>query len=118
MTQKQSLRILILGGTGLTGPHQVRYAVERGHRVTVFNRGARAQPPGWPAGVEHLTGDRLKGDLEALKGRDWDVCIDVPTTYPSWVRDAGQVLAGHVERYIFISTISVYAALQQPPDES
>lgn len=33
------LRILILGGTGLTGPFQVRYALARGHHVTVFNRG-------------------------------------------------------------------------------
>ena len=33
------LRILILGGTGFIGPHQVRYAVSRGHRVTLFNRG-------------------------------------------------------------------------------
>ena len=36
------LRILILGGTGFIGPHQVRYAVERGHSVTVFNRGRTA----------------------------------------------------------------------------
>jgi len=33
------LRILILGGTGFTGPHQVRYALSRGHQVTLFNRG-------------------------------------------------------------------------------
>ena len=33
------LSILILGGTGFIGPHQVRYAVARGHKVTVFNRG-------------------------------------------------------------------------------
>src|SRR6266478_1888414 len=33
------LRILILGGTGFTGPYQVRYALSRGHKVTTFNRG-------------------------------------------------------------------------------
>ena len=33
------MRILILGGTGFTGPFQVHYALERGHKVTVFNRG-------------------------------------------------------------------------------
>jgi 2'-hydroxyisoflavone reductase len=33
------LRILVLGGTGFIGPHQVRYAVARGHKVTLFNRG-------------------------------------------------------------------------------
>src|SRR2546429_9698526 len=32
------LRILILGGTGFTGPFQVKYALSRGHKGTVFNR--------------------------------------------------------------------------------
>jgi len=101
------LRILILGGTGFTGPHQVRYALARGHKVTLFNRGRR--PQDWPAGVEELTGDRNTGDLKALAGREWDVCIDNPTTLPFWVRDAGRALHGKVGQYIFISTISVYA---------
>src|SRR5947207_13150871 len=29
------LRLLILGGTGFTGPLQVKYALSRGHKVTV-----------------------------------------------------------------------------------
>ena len=36
------MRILILGGTGFTGPYQVRYALGRGHKVTTFNRGKSA----------------------------------------------------------------------------
>ncbi|HEY7852307.1 MAG TPA: NAD-dependent epimerase/dehydratase family protein, partial [Caulobacteraceae bacterium] len=32
------MRLLILGGTGFIGPHQVRYALSRGHEVTLFNR--------------------------------------------------------------------------------
>jgi 2'-hydroxyisoflavone reductase len=106
------LKILILGGTGFTGPHQVRYALARGHAVTLFNRGR--QPEAWPGPVEELIGDRNTGDLTALAGRDWDVCIDNPTTLPFWVRDAGKALAGHVGQYVFISTISVYAANDQP----
>ena len=101
------LNILILGGTGFTGPHQVRYALARGHKITLFNRGRR--PQDWPAEVEELTGDRSTGDVAALKGRQWDVCIDNPTSVPFWVRDVGEVLAGNVKHYIFISTISVYA---------
>ncbi len=111
------LNILILGGTGFTGPHQVRYALARGHKITLFNRGRR--PQDWPAEVEELTGDRSTGDVAALKGRQWDVCIDNPTSVPYWVRDVGEVLAGNVKHYIFISTISVYADNSKPgQDES
>lgn len=102
------LRILILGGTGFTGPFQVQYALARGHKVTLFNRGQHPSPE-WPGEVEQLFGDRNSGDLKALEGREWDVCIDNPTSLPFWVRDAGRVLKGKVGHYLFISTISVYA---------
>src|SRR5712672_834892 len=101
------LRILILGGTGFTGPYQVRYALSRGHKVTTFNRG-KTHPGELPNEVEQLIGDR-NGKLDALKGRNWDVVIDNPTTLPVWVRDAAQILKGNVDRYVFISTISVYS---------
>ena len=100
------MRILILGGTGFTGPYQVRYALGRGHKITTFNRG-KTHPGELPAEVEQLIGDR-NGKLDALKDRQWDVVIDNPTTLPAWVRDAAQILKGNVDRYIFVSTISVY----------
>ena len=102
------LKILILGGTGFTGPHQVRYALSRGHQVTLFNRGRKSLE--WPGEVEQLTGDRALSDLKALKGRRWDVCIDNPTSLPMWVRDAGEVLKDQVDQYVFISTISVFSS--------
>ena len=89
------LRILILGGTGFTGPYQVRYALSRGHKVTTFNRG-KTHPGELPKEVEQLIGDR-NGQLDALKDRQWDVAIDNPTTLPAWVRDAAQVLKGNVD---------------------
>ncbi len=111
------LRILILGGTGFTGPFQVRYALSRGHKVTVFNRG-KTHPGELPKAAEQLIGDR-NGQLDALKGRKWDVVVDIPTTLPVWVRDAAQVLQGNVDRYVFISTISVYSDNSKPGmDES
>ena len=106
------LKILILGGTGFIG-----YALSRGHEVTVFNRG-KSHPGKLPQAVKQLIGDR-NGQLDALKGREWDVVIDNPTTLPVWVRDAAQILKGHVDRYVFISTISVYSDKSQPGmDES
>src|SRR5213082_995230 len=110
------LRILILGGTGFTGPFQVKYALSRGHKITVFNRG-KTHPGELPKEVEQLIGDR-NGQLDALKSRQWEVVIDNPTTLPAWVRDAAQILKGNVERYVFISTISVYADTGQGVDET
>jgi 2'-hydroxyisoflavone reductase len=117
-TKESSMRplsILILGGTGFTGPHQVRYALSRGHKVTLFNRGRR--PKEWPAAVEELTGDRDRNDYESLKGRKWDVCIDNPTSVPHWIRDAAAVLRGNVEHFVFISTLSVYARDATPGED-
>jgi 2'-hydroxyisoflavone reductase len=108
---EKPLRILILGGTGFTGPHQVRYALARGHQLTLFNRGRR--PQDWPGEVEELTGDRETGDLKSLEGREWDVCIDNPTSVPFWVRDVGRVLSGKVKQYVYISSVSAFADLRE-----
>ncbi len=116
LSAEKPLRILILGGTGFTGPYQVKYALGRGHKITTFNRG-KTHPDELPDEVEQLVGDR-NGRLDALKNRKWDVVIDNPTTLPAWVRDAAQVLKGNVERYVFISTISVYADTSKGVDET
>ena len=115
-TSLKPLRILILGGTGFTGPYQVRYALSRGHKVTTFNRG-KTHPGELPSEVEQLIGDR-NGKLDALKGRKWDVAIDNPTTLPAWVRGAAEILKGNVARYVLISTISVYADTSKGVDET
>jgi 2'-hydroxyisoflavone reductase len=100
------LKILILGGTGFTGPEQVEYAIKRGHEVTLINRN-RTRPDFFKGRVEQLIGD-LNGDMSALKGRKFDVVIDNPTTSPAWVRNVAQYMKGNTGHYIFISTISVY----------
>src|SRR6266436_6032058 len=110
------LRILILGGTGFTGPYQIEYALKRGHKITTFNRG-KTHPGETPKEVEQLIGDR-NGKLDPLNNRQWDVVIDNPTTLPAWVRDAAQILKGNVERYVFISTISVYGEIKTAVDET
>src|SRR5438477_11495521 len=75
------LRILILGGTGFTGPYQVRYALSRGHKITTFNRG-KTHPGELQKEVEQLIGDS-KGQIDALRDRQWDVASDNPTTLPA-----------------------------------
>ena len=99
-------KILILGGTGFIGPFQVRYALERGHEVTLFNRG-RTNRNMFPE-VETLIGDR-NGQLDSLKGRNWDVVIDNSRSNPAWVRMSAEFLKDSVGRYFYVSSRSAYA---------
>src|SRR5882672_9217370 len=110
----ESLSILVIGGTGFTGPEQVEHALARGHRVTVINRN-KTRPDFFKgkAQVEQLVGD-LSGDMSALKGRSFDAVLDIPTTYPYWVRNVAQYMKGHTKHYTFISTQSVYPDNSKP----
>jgi len=107
--QPRPLDILILGGTNLTGPHHVRYAVERGHSVTIFTRGRKK--PGLFQDVfehvEHLIGDR-EDNLEALRGRTWDVVIDASGMNENWTRDSAELLRDSVGTYLYISSTGVF----------
>ena len=109
---RKPLDILIIGGTGFTGPEQVEHAIARGHRVTIINRN-KTRPDFFKGRVEQLIGD-LSGDMSALKGRKFDVVIDIPTMYPYWVRNVAQYLTGNVGLYVFISTESVYPDNSKP----
>lgn len=98
-------RLLIFGGTGFIGPNTVRYAVERGHEVTIFTRGrSDADIPD----VEHLVGDR-NNDHSALEGRTWDVVLDNNAQDYRWVQRSTALLADAVEHYLLVSSISAYA---------
>jgi 2'-hydroxyisoflavone reductase len=100
------MRILIIGGTRFLGRHLVEAALARAHEVTLFNRG-KSNPDLFPQ-LETILGDREK-DLEKLKGRIWDAVIDVAVYFPRIVRLSAEVLEPNVSRYVFISSISVYA---------
>jgi len=108
-------RLLILGGTGFLGPHVIDAARARGHVVTMFNRG-KTHPTLFPD-VEKLQGDR-DGKLDALQRRTWDAVIDTSGYVPRIVEMSTRLLAPRVEHYVFVSTISVYADLSKPIDES
>lgn len=98
--------LLVLGGTAFVGRAVVAEALARGHRVTLFNRGI-TNPHLFP-GAEKLRGDRAE-DVSALADRTWDAVIDVAAYDPDVVRRSVEVLAGQVGRYVFVSTLSVYA---------
>ena len=104
------MKILVLGGTVFVGRHLVEAALARGHELALFNRGQH-NPELFPQ-LERLRGDR-DGDLEALKGRRWDVVIDTCGYVPHVVGQSAGLLADAVDNYVFISTISVYADIGQ-----
>ena len=107
------MRLLLLGGPRFLGRAVVDAALERGHELTLFNRG-RTSPELYPE-VERLRGDRA-GDLSALGGREWDAVIDTCGYLPDVVAASAEVLSTS-GRYCFVSSISVYADFRQPVDE-
>jgi len=109
LQQGRSLRILILGGTGFSGPHLVARALERGHSVTTFSRG-RTDPPVHTQSfrdVEQLIGDRAT-DLSALRTGTWDAVIDNSGFRESWTRESAELLRDRVGRYVYTSSTGVY----------
>lgn len=113
---KKKLNLLMLGGTGFLGPHIVWRAIERGHSVTLFNRG-QTGPDLFPD-MEHIQGDRYS-DLSNLEsavadGRKWDGAIDTFAYVPSVVTDMMNVIADAVGHYSLVSTISVYPDMATP----
>lgn len=108
------MRLLCLGGTRFVGRAVVEEALARGHQVTLFNRG-RTNPDLFVE-TERLRGDRAN-DLSALDGREWDAVLDLAAYHPREVDLSTQALRGRVGRYLFVSTVSVYADQSTPPDE-
>ncbi|ASZ17338.1 SDR family oxidoreductase [Bacillus paranthracis] len=98
------MKFLILGGTRFLGRAFVEEALNRGHEVTLFNRGTNKEI--FPE-VEQLIGDR-NGDVSSLENRKWDVVIDTCGFSPHHIRNVGEVLKDNIEHYIFISSLSVY----------
>jgi 2'-hydroxyisoflavone reductase len=110
------MKILIIGGTIFLGRHIVEQALERGHELTLFNRGKHN--PELFANVEKIHADR-NGDLSPLMGRRWDAVIDPSGYFPRSVGTLAGTLADSVGHYTFISSLSVYSDMsRQGIDES
>lgn len=109
-----ALRILVIGGTGIISSAVTRLAVERGHDVTVLNRGSRATRP-LPEGVELVQADvRDPGSVRAaLGGREFDAVVDWVAFTPDHVRADLDLFRGRTGQYVFISSASAY---QTPPE--
>jgi 2'-hydroxyisoflavone reductase len=105
------VRILVVGGTRFIGRHLTAAALDRGHEVTVFHRGKTGADL-FPQAT-HLLGDR-DGDLSPLASGQWDATIDTCAYVPRQVHRLADVLADRGGRYVYISSLSVYATPQPP----
>ena len=114
MDSVRAVKLLVLGGTKFLGRATVDAALQKGHEVTLFNRG-QTNPELFPE-AEKLRGDR-GNDLSALAGRTWDAVVDTSAYVPQEARASAEVLANGDGYYLFISSVSVYADLSQPVDE-
>lgn len=104
------MKLLVLGGTRFLGRHLVDAALARGHAVTLFTRGR--EPVRWGARVHALTGDRdpfKPPGLAALESGRWDAVLDTSGYVPRIVGAGADTLASRVDRYLFVSSLSVYA---------
>ena len=105
------LRILLLGGTGFLGPHLVHVAKQRGHQLTMLNRGRR-EPTMFEEDfrdVVEIQGDRAQPTgLDGLKGKTWDVVIETSGYRHPWTQESARALKGSVGRYMYVSSTGVY----------
>ena len=108
-TENKPLNILILGGTSFLGPHQIAYAMERGHSISTFTRG-KTQPSIYKDlfdNVEQLIGDR-KDNLIALENRKWDAVIDNSGRDAEWTKRSAELLKDNCDLYLYTSSTGVY----------
>ena len=105
------MKVLIIGGTRFLGRHLVTAALARNHELTLFNRGKH--PSAALTNVETIYGDR-NSDLVKLQGRCWDAVIDTCGFLPRTVKASADILSHSVDRYVFISSLSVYADVSVP----
>jgi 2'-hydroxyisoflavone reductase len=91
------------------GPHQIAYALERGHTISTFTRG-KTEPTVHESifdNVEQLIGDR-ENDLTALEGRKWDAVIDNSGRKVEWTKKTAELLKENVGLYLYTSSTGVY----------
>ena len=104
--------VLYIGGTGTISAACVRRSLERGHDVTVLNRGTGRKA--LPDGVCTLEADvRDAASVRAAVGNEeFDVVTDFVAFTPDHVRTDLDLFEGRTGQYVFISSASAY---EKPP---
>jgi nucleoside-diphosphate-sugar epimerase len=104
------MRILIIGGTGFSGPHVVRRLMNLGHEIALFHRGQTQA--GLPNRVQHILGDReqlayLSDELVSFAPQ---IVLDMISGTEQQARGVMDLFTGVAQRAIAISSQDVYRA--------
>jgi 2'-hydroxyisoflavone reductase len=103
------MRALIFGGTGFVGRHVAEACLARGHELTLVSRGL-SDPAAFP-GATKILGERTDpAVLAQVAARSFDLVFDTSGYLPREVRGAVEAITESDAHYVFVSTISVYAA--------
>lgn len=114
MGKAGEVNILVIGGTGPTGPHIVNGLVDRGHTVTILHTG-RHEVDTIPAHLEHIHTDPFDEDAfrSSIEGRTFDVVFAMYGR----LRAIVQVLEGRTPRLFSIGGVPVYSGFSEPAIE-
>jgi len=101
--------ILFVGGAGAISHASVARAVEKGHNVTILNRGNAAIRP-MPDSVEYLVADATDHNAvrSAIGDRDFDVVAQFRAFSPEHVANDIELFKDRTGQYVFISSASAY----------
>jgi len=101
------MNILVLGGTKFVGVHLVNYLLAAGHDVTIATRGRAQDPFAQRVGRIILERTDEESIRQALRGRHFDVVYDSQAYSSNEIKYLLDAVT--CERYIQVSTASVYA---------
>lgn len=106
------MKILLLGGTYFIGRRIASLLLQRGHDVSVLNRGNH--PP--LLGASAIIADRSDGDAlaEALKMYEYDAVVDVSGQEPLHVQHVIGALSRLPRRIVYIGSGAVYTGNDDP----
>ena len=104
------MKLLFLGGTGIISTACTALALQRGHVVTVLNRGNRPIASGAESLLADLDDDNAV--KVALGDRHWDVVLDFMSFTPAQIEQRLAWFGGRCGQFVFISSASAY---QKPP---
>jgi nucleoside-diphosphate-sugar epimerase len=105
---EDSMKVLILGGTGVISRAVVKLLLKENHRVVLFNRGKN--PYSFGSDVEHISGDRL--DRESFRNRlrkeRFDAVIDMICFNKEDARSTLETFRDNAGHIVICSSIAAY----------